>query len=226
VPAGGHCPGCTVPAVRGTFLGHPVVSPLGQYESVDRVLDLVSGALPVADDPLWRCSGAPTAAEYAAWAPRICGLACLRMVLAHWSDAAPRSWELLSACQPYGVYDAGGPASPGLRYRPFLRFVAEQHGIGGSVVEAPVGEAVDRGVLGAGGFLVWSVHPGIRHPAAPPPSVGGHLVLVHGVDHGQGTIAFCNPSGHTPAARAARLPLAVFERFAAPRGMAILGPQG
>lgn len=219
------CPGCSAPTVREGWEGHDEVRPAGQYESIDRVLELTSGRVPLTDDPLWWRSGAPTPAAYAAWAPRTCGLACLRAVLGHWEGSVPTTFDLVGACQPYGVYDAGGPRSPGLRYRPFLRYLEERHGIPGEVVEAPIGEALAAGILGAGGFLVWSVHFGIRFPDRPPPSVGGHLVLVHGVDRSHGSVAFCNPSGHTPETRAARLPLPTFAAFAADRGMALARPR-
>ena len=219
------CRGCP-DAPAGTWVGHRRVEPLGQYESADRLLELASGRTPLTADPLWWRSGAPTPLDYAAWAPRVCGLACLRMALAHWGAPVPSTFELIRGCQPFGVYDAGGPASPGLRYRPFVEYLRAAHGVTGEVVERSIHEAVSAGTLAGGGMVIWSVHFGIRHPDRTPPSTGGHLVLVHAFDPDAGTIAFTNPSGHTADTRAAQLPLATFERFAARRGMALAMPAG
>ncbi|MNH40655.1 hypothetical protein D3C79_1020110 [compost metagenome] len=65
-----------------------------------------------------------------------------------------------------------------------------------------------------------SVHPGIRRPDRAPPQRGGHLVLVTAVD--ADGVTFHNPSGDSPATRQqVRLPLNIFDRFFAGRGIAI-----
>ncbi|NUK27782.1 hypothetical protein HRW08_35180, partial [Streptomyces lunaelactis] len=55
-----------------------------QWESADLVPEFITGARSAADDPLWQKSGADSREEYAFWAPRMCGMACLRMALDHW----------------------------------------------------------------------------------------------------------------------------------------------
>jgi len=64
-----------------------------------------------------------------------------------------------------------------------------------------------------------SVHKEIRRPDREPPATGGHLVLVTGYHDGQ--LTFHNPSGHTTEAGIATLPEAIFDRFAAHRGIAL-----
>ena len=64
--------------------------------------------------------------------------------------------------------------------------------------------------------MIASVHPEIRRPWNDPPGSGGHLVLVTG--QAGGLVTFHNPSGHTPEAVVATLPVPVFDRFAAHRG--------
>jgi hypothetical protein len=63
------------------------------------------------------------------------------------------------------------------------------------------------------------VHAGIRRPQNDPPKTGGHLVLV--TSHTDDIVTFHNPSGHIPEAVAATLPMPVFDRFAARRGLAL-----
>ena len=43
----------------------PAVPYFSQWESADRAADIIAGTLKVADDPLWRNSGADSVAEYA-----------------------------------------------------------------------------------------------------------------------------------------------------------------
>lgn len=65
-----------------------------------------------------------------------------------------------------------------------------------------------------------SVNSGIRWPERMPPSKGGHLVLVTAAS--ADTIRFHNPSGPDATSQAdVTLPLAVFDRFFANRGIAV-----
>ena len=73
--------------------------------------------------------------------------------------------------------------------------------------------------LDGGRLVIASVHPEIRRPGSDPPRTGGHLVLVTG--HANELVTFHNPSGHTPEAVVATLPMPVFDRFAAHRGIAL-----
>jgi hypothetical protein len=64
-----------------------------------------------------------------------------------------------------------------------------------------------------------SVHKEIRRPEHDPPATGGHLVLITG--HGDDQVSFRNPSGHTPQAGRATLPMSTFDRFTAHRGISL-----
>jgi hypothetical protein len=68
-------------------------------------------------------------------------------------------------------------------------------------------------------MAIVSVHKEIRQPRREPPGQGGHLVLATG--HQEGHVQFRNPSGHTGQARDASLPVAVFARFYAERGIVL-----
>lgn len=75
------------------------------------------------------------------------------------------------------------------------------------------------GLLADGHLVMASVHREIRRPERPAPGRGGHLVLLTGHDHG--SLHFHNPSGHTPDARRAILPIDTFETFFGGRGIAL-----
>ncbi len=181
---------------------------------------LADGAQALLADPLWRNSGAETIEEYARWAVNLCGMACLKMILATRGEAYP-ILELARACTAYGGYvvnEADGSIK-GLIYAPFVSFVTERFGLNAETV-TNVEMASIPALLSQRRFFMASVHHSIRWPDREPPSKGGHLVLVTAAS--PDTIRFHNPSGHDETSRAdVTLPLAVFDRFFAGRGIAV-----
>ncbi len=190
----------------------------GQWESADRIGEILSGALKAADDPLWHRSGAGSATEYAVWADHLCGVACLRMALAARGVAPPRAFDLardLTARGGYVVQPDG--FIRGLIYAPAAAWLRDVHRLAAEVrVDLPAEEI--PALLAGGGLFIASVHPSVRWADADPPSRGGHLVLVFGAE--DGALRFHNPSGDVPASQAdARLAVADFARFYAGRGI-------
>ena len=53
-----------------------------QWESAHLAGAIIRGELDLKDDPAWAGSGAADVDEYARWASHVCGMACLKMVLA------------------------------------------------------------------------------------------------------------------------------------------------
>ncbi|MEV4336822.1 hypothetical protein [Streptomyces sp. NPDC049590] len=130
--------------------------------------------------------------------------------------------ELLSQALDWGCYVVEPPGKVrGLIYRPFMDWVGSQFGFACRLVEnTPIQESA-RAVR-PGRVLIASVSPEIRDPSTREPRRGGHLVLVHEV-HG-GTVRFHDPSGYSHNAASAALPLHVFERFHAGRGILVGAP--
>jgi hypothetical protein len=192
----------------------------GQWESADRIGDILSGTLRAEDDPLWPRSGAAGAADYARWADHLCGVACLRMALAAHGIAPPRAFDLARDLTQRGGYlvQPDG-AIRGLIYAPAVAWLREAHGIAAQVRVDVAAQDIPALVGGAGLFIA-SVHPAIRWPDREPPSRGGHLVLVFGAQ--DGALRFHNPSGDRAGSqRDVRLPVDIFARFFAGRGIAI-----
>lgn len=194
----------------------------GQWESAERIAGILSGALRAEDDPLWPRSGARDAAEYAAWADHLCGVACLRMALGARDIAPPRAFDLareLTARGGYVVQPDG--AIRGLIYAPAAAWLREAHGIAAEVrVDVPAEDIPS--LVSGGGMFIASVHPAVRWPEAEPPARGGHLVLVFGTEGER--LRFHNPSGDDAASQAdARLAVGVFARFYAGRGIWLPG---
>jgi hypothetical protein len=196
---------------------HPVPW-ITQYASPSLIEAIADGGHPRGDDPRWRESGAPDRETYAAWCGRWCGMASFRMALLARDGTAPSLYELAIGCREYGAYvdDPGGPR--GLIYRPFARYALDKHGLRADVI-TELDTARLTAELDKGRLVIASVHPGIRRPDSDPPGTGGHLVLVTG--HADGRVTFHNPSGHTPETVVAALPMPVFDRFAANRGIAL-----
>lgn len=192
-----------------------------QWESPEMTLPLLAeGPSALHRDPLWRNSGADTIEDYARWAVNVCGMACLKMILAERGDIHP-TLELARSCTAYGGYvinEADGSIK-GLIYEPFVRFVGDRFGLAAETMTNVDVETIP-GILSRWRFFIASVNPGIRWPEREPPSKGGHLVLVTAASPEQ--IRFHNPSGHDRQSQVnATLPLATFDRFFARRGVAV-----
>lgn len=191
-----------------------------QWETPDMTLAVLADGAEAAlrRDPLWRGSGAETLDEYAVWAANICGMACLKMILATRGEIVP-TIELARRCTGYGGYVVSEGSIKGLIYAPFVTFVQAEFGLQAQVM-TNVATADIPAILGRSRFFIASVSSAIRWPEREPPSKGGHLVLVTTAsDDG---FRFHNPSGHTSATQEnAVLAPSDFDRFFANRGIAV-----
>ena len=192
-----------------------------QWESPELVPRFIDGTLSPADDPNWAASGARTPAEYGFWASRVCGLACLRMVLASRRLTVPPVMPLVEQALAWKAYVRDGNRVAGLFYKPFSDWVGHDYGISAAVVPDLTLERVCASASPAAPVIA-SVHNWIRWPDRTPPQAGGHLVLVTGA--ADGILRLHNPSG-LPAAsqRDARIRAADFARFFAGRGLIVAG---
>ncbi len=141
----------------------------GQWESHDRIAEILAGTLKAEEDPLWSRSGAADAAEYARWADHLCGVACLRMALAARGIAPPPAFDLARELTARGGYvERPDGGIRGLVYAPAVAWLREVHGMAAEVVVDVSAEAIPALVSG-GGLFIASVHPSIRRPVADPP---------------------------------------------------------
>ena len=204
--------------------GERVTQPSGipyysQWESPELVPEFVAGTLDPAADPNWAASGARTAAEYGFWSGRVCGLACLRMILAARGLSVPPMMRLVEQALECGAYIPDGDRVIGLIYQPFADWVGAGYGVGVTVVPGLSVEQICASASPATPVIA-SVHYSIRWPDSTPPHAGGHLVLVTGA--GGGLLRLHNPSGLPGASqRDAVIAAADFARFFAGRGMII-----
>ncbi len=198
-----------------------VVPYFSQWETPEMTLPvLAEGSAALLRDPLWRQSGAETIEEYARWAVNVCGMACLKMILAARGDLLP-TLALARACTAYGGYVVNelDASIKGLIYAPFVTYVGERFGLSAETMTGVATESIP-GLLAERPFFIASVNCGIRWPERMPPSKGGHLIVVTAAS--ADTVRFHNPSGHDAASQAdVLLPLAIFDRFFANRGIAI-----
>lgn len=193
-----------------------------QWESRTLIDRFLSRELRSEDDPLWRDSGAQSPEEYAQWCPHICGIACLKMLLAYRTERVFPLLELVRDAVAFGVYRPEiGDSGKRLLYRPFVSWLGERFQIQASVVEHTESSFLDAR-LREGNMLMASVHPGIRHHDLEPPARGGHLVLVLGVDGETGDWVFHNPSGFERKTQEyVSMPRTNFDRYFANRGILI-----
>lgn len=176
----------------------------------------------LANDPLWASSGAASVEEYATWGAEVCGMACLKMILAARTGRVVPTLELARDCVAYGGYtvDSLSGRIKGLIYAPFVNYVRDKFGIQAEVITG-IRAAELPAIFDRAEFFMASVHPSIRWPERPSPGKGGHLVL--GLACSATALTFHNPSGHERRAQEfAELPLERFDEFFAGRGIAIL----
>jgi hypothetical protein len=139
-----------------------------QWETPDMTTAVLADGAEVAlrRDPLWRGSGAETLDEYAVWAANICGMACLKMILASRGEIVP-TIELARRCTGYGGYVVNEGSIKGLIYAPFVSFVQEAFGLRAEVM-TNVATADIPAILGRSRFFIASVSSSIRWPEREP----------------------------------------------------------
>ncbi len=193
-----------------------------QWESADLVPEFITGTRSAADDPLWQKSGADSREEYAFWAPRMCGMACLRMALDFWGHPVPPSVPLLREALSAGVYVRTGETTvKGLIYAPFAAWVTRRWNLHAEARPELAAEKIGAEVA-RGNLMLLSVHKTIRTLDPAPAQRGGHLVLA--VGSGPAGVVLHNPSGLPGQSQEFHtVPWAVLGRFYAGRGV-VLGP--
>jgi hypothetical protein len=200
-------------------IGPSGVPYFAQWESAELAARFVDGSLLLAQDPRWAASGARTPAEYQYWAGKVCGLACLKMILARRGLPVPATMSLVEQAISRQAYVPQGDRVAGLIYQPFASWVGTEYGITAEVAPHLRLEQVVE-LAAPDTPVIASVHKWIRWPDRDPPDRGGHLVLVTGA--GDGLLRLHNPSGIPPASQQDVL-VAVpdFARFFAERGLVI-----
>lgn len=203
-----------------------------QWESSDMIEQFLDNREAALHDPLWARSGAATPEDYQHWSQHLCGLACLKMILAAEKYTEYPLFTLKDQALAAGAYietlpdtAAYQPAATrtdikGLIYAPFITMIKAQYDLQGCIHVDITAQQLPA-ILKTARYFIASVHPDIRTPNDIPPYRGGHLVLVTGIDS-SGLISFHNPSGCCPATqRDVAISLEVFDRYFAGRGMAV-----
>ena len=215
-----------------TFPSHdarlPCISQWGRLEQNDEVVirrtdpSGLEVFLPSTDSSQlhdWSSDGYRSSEDYLFWCRKVCGLACLQSLLHGWTNVRLSMGELLALALDWGCYVAEPSGKvKGLIYRPFMAWISAQFGFDCRLIErTPI--HVSAGELRPGQVILASVSPEIRDPDTDDPQRGGHLVLAHAVH--DGIVRFHNPSGYSHNSDSASLPMHVFERFHADRGIVI-----
>lgn len=201
---------------------HKDIPYFSQWESRDLVEKIIKKQISAADDPHWKESGAKTTQEYTAWSWSCCGMACLKMILAHKYRKVIPLVHLGKKCLNYGGYRLPLETSPGLFYKPFVSFVKSEYGLNGRAMSVLTLTEIKQ-VLSDGGYVMVSVTPEIRFPLEEPTKRGGHLVLVVGYDDEKGAIYINNPSGFKGTQEQVEIPYRQFHKFFDNKGILIKG---
>lgn len=197
----------------------PRIPYYSQWESASLVPEFITGTRPAADDPLWQKSGADSPEEYDFWAPRMCGVACLRMALDYWRFPVPPSVPLVRELEKAGAYVRDADQVRGLIYKPFAEYVTRRWDLYARVTPELTPAEIQQEV-NAGRLVMISVNKDIRTPEVEPLGKGGHLVLVVAAD--ADGVELHNPSGLPGSTqRNAGVSWTTLDRFYAGRGIVL-----
>ena len=223
--------------MTATSANNPTTIPyFGQWESPDLIEQFILNPASVATDPCWAQSGARDIEEYVRWSRHLCGMACLKMILAAKQQTVYPLSELMRYALQAKAYvelpDYHGERSnnsdiKGLIYAPFVAMIEAKFGLSGEVITGISAKDIPTLMTRADYFLA-SVHPSIRTPHEEPPKRGGHLVLITRVENMDNSdpphIVFHNPSGlNHSSQRDVRFSPEAFDRFFAGRGVLVGG---
>lgn len=223
------------PVSSGLVLVEPAPIYACQFADRDRVSDFLKNSSALAGDAEQWKFGFADSAEYEYWAPRLCGVICLKMILdGHGSADDLSVAQLTSLAVALGGYLTvevdGETIDKGWLYAPLVE-LAKSFGLDGDVVTSI--DATDiLSYVETGVTFVASVNPRLIRGDSPSPagdSPGGHLVVVFGANRRGSTLEgfyLQNPSGRTRETQErAYVPLDDFKRAFAGRGFRIWATQ-
>ena len=199
---------------------HSNVPYFSQWESRELVEKIITKQIEAKDDPRWRESGAKNVQEYTSWSWSCCGMACLKMILAHKNNKVIPLVSLGKRCIKYGGYKLPLENHPGLYYKPFVTFIKSEFGLNGKAVSALTLAEIKR-TINSGGYAIVSVTPEIRFPHKQPTKRGGHLVLVFGYDDTKKVVYLHNPSGFKDSQERVEVSYGQFGKFFDNKGILI-----
>ncbi len=193
-----------------------------QWESQELVKDIVVGKISAKKDPKWKQSGAKNLKEYELWSWNICGMACLKMILADKFEKEYKTIALAKDCEKYGGYKPNGSKVDGLFYDPFVKFLDKDFGIKARVMRRFLTIGKIKKEVQKGNYFIVSVHHSIREKEELTEKKGGHLVLITGFDDEKKSLFLHNPSGfYKKSQENFEISEKDFKRFFAGRGMLI-----
>lgn len=214
------------PIADGVYFTSPIPRYLCQFADKERVSEFLDREDALYSDQLWSTFGYADIEEYAFWAPRLCGLICLKMIL----DSTESGGESVAALTVEGV-DRGGYQVRGSNgelldkgwfYRPLVD-MAKSRGFESGIIANQDIDDIARRIIG-NQIVVASVNPRVIRGDEPPSlesKPGGHLVVIYGVEVVNGSplhFHIHNPSGRTDTTQQARTKATLLAATFAGRG--------
>ena len=213
----------------GDYFVNPIPPYLSQFASRELVSDFLDKRISTKDDSHWAQFGFEKLDEYEFWAPRLCGLICVKMILdAVNTCSANETVATLTnkaiSLGGYKVYDDSGEfIDKGWFYAPLIE-LAKEYNVKGKVCTSIASSDLCYNVL-SNIFTVASVHPKVIRfdiDKCPDGKKGGHLVVIIGFKWAIGKcvgIYIHNPTGREKVTQEkAFIPIERFNEAFAQRG--------
>lgn len=202
-----------------------------QWESPQLVDKILAKEISAKDDPLWKRSGATSEREYVNWSWSVCGMACLKMVLATELHSVIPILNLAHDCEKHGGYKINTVAYTheefqnaisGLIFKPCVDYLQTTFQLSAFVNNYMTRNDIISAIYKKQ-YVIVSVNAKIRDPQSQNSQKGGHLVLITGYDIRKKILYLHNPSGYYgKSQKNAAISFYDFDRFFANRGIVIL----
>jgi hypothetical protein len=177
-------------SLSGLPIGDVFVSPLptysAQFASRNLVSEFLNNEMPLSLDSKLSDFGFEKVSDYEFWAPRLCGIICIKMIIdAHHPNSTETVRELTEkavSSKGYIVHDDSGKlVDTGWYYQPLINLLSN-YGFDGTVYSELLPKQICE-LINDNMYVIASVHPGVIRfdfEKKPEGSSGGHLVVVSG----------------------------------------------
>ena len=198
-----------------------------QFASPELTKDILEKRISAQDDPRWQEFGFSKPEEYEFWSWRACAIICLKMIIDTTSSRNESVKELIEEGVRLGGYISHDKnnklVDKDWYYKPLVDLAKKYH-LDGKLHSSLSVQNICKEIINKH-FVIASVNPEvIRYDKTESDSIGGHVILIHGFKWQDGKCTgfyLHNPSGKSEETRIAFIPIDVFKKAFAKKGLSL-----